>query len=108
MLPHSSATTLSVDSSVCTWDCLYIYISDMDCCFPVTMEDRVTDGGAGGGGMRHNANTVTLRSHPQPGPGAAYFVRHILHVPGLLVGLSINTDNPSPALICRPAQEVVF
>ena len=42
-----------------------------------------------GGGMRHNANTVTLRSHPQPGPGAAYFVRHILHVPGLLGGLSI-------------------
>ena len=72
--PLSTGWSLSLDSSGWRWPALsayylyfrYIVVSPWQW-------DQVTDGESGGG-MRHNANTVTLRSHPAvPGPGARLF-----------------------------------
>ena len=104
--PLSTGWSLSLDSSGWRWPALsayylyfrYIVVSPWQW-------DQVTDGESGGG-MRHNANTVTLRSHPAvPGPGARLFCETHSARASLLGGLSIihctETDNPSPALIFR-------
>ena len=56
--------------------------------------------------MRHNANIVTLEQVTPPGPGAPYFVRHILHAPASWVASASYTDNPSPALIIADKKNI--